>query len=442
MPIGSFDLNPVPSDIATAALQIVVCLYDPTDDNNPYTMLPNVRCLRIDYREGPEPPVAQFQYYMDDRLFATLGWPSQFQQLWPIDAQGDYVVLTDDRLVVMAPPPATSSSSSGGDEADPQPIILFDGFAQVPQVDLAAQEQGVTFVALGVAIRLWDSPIRGRTQRKGSTPSMTDGSADVVTGLPCRWNPADNSIASRGGYIGNCVASGKFTEGVKDNDYPVFLDPLISERGDDDTSYWYVSDALSYLIGTEPSPRDGSDSPYVVYPDISTLQSILSCYTAPDGELLNPGDATKTDIQIRDYDATNKAVPDVMAELLRYCGFVLYFFQDQYPDGSPLSRLSVARRDMLATKAPKLLYLDALGATSLNLSANNTTALHLARDCNALVNQWSVETAPKQIEITVYLAPGFQPSAGDAANPKPFFSSNLTDATSNQRRHVSLVYRR
>ena len=40
----------------------------------------------------------------------------------------------------------------------------------------------------------------------------------------------------------------------------------------------------------------------------------------------------------------------------------------------------------------------------------------------------------KQVEITIYLAPGFQPSTGDAANPKPFFSSNLTGTTSDQRR--------
>ena len=208
MPTGSFDINPVPSSVANIALPITVCLYDPADDENPYTILPNVRCLRIDFREGPEPPVARFQYLMDDLLQSALGWPSQFQQLWPIDAQGNYVVLTDDRLVVMTQDPSGN------------PIVLFDGFAQVPQVDLSAQNQGVTFVALGVAIRLWDSPIRGRVQRDGSTPSVIDGSADVSTGLPCRFNPSDTSVGSLGGYIGNCVAAGSFTEGNNGENYP------------------------------------------------------------------------------------------------------------------------------------------------------------------------------------------------------------------------------
>ena len=36
--------------------------------------------------------------------------------------------------------------------------------------------------------------------------------------------------------------------------------------------------------------------------------------------------------------------------------------------------------------------------------------------------------------FSVYLAPGFTPSAGDAANRVPFLSSNLTNASSHQRR--------
>ena len=67
---GSFDLSPVPGGQATTALPVYVAKYDPSDEENPYTILPNVRCLRIDYREGPEPPLARFQYFMDDLLQA------------------------------------------------------------------------------------------------------------------------------------------------------------------------------------------------------------------------------------------------------------------------------------------------------------------------------------------------------------------------------------
>lgn len=318
---GSFDLSPIPTAIATTAMPISVCLYTPGQENQ-FTVLPNVRCLRIDYREGPEPPLARFQYYMDDLLAATMGWPSQFQSLWPIDAQGNYVVQNDDRLVVLTQAPSTTLGQP------PQNIILFDGFAQIPQVDVSAQRQEVTFVAQSVAIRLWDQPITGRVQRDASHATTTDGSADVPVHLPCRFNPSDTSIGTQGGYIGNCVASASYTE-VEDSDdtYPVFLDPLVVERSDDDldTSFWFVSDALSYLIQVEPSPDDEGGNVYVTYPTLDSLKDLLSCYSPPMGQPLNPDDAVETDIKIRDYDASNKAVPEAMSDLLAYCGFVMTF---------------------------------------------------------------------------------------------------------------------
>ena len=136
-------------------------------------------------------------------------------------------------------------------------------------------------------------------------------------------------------------------------------------------------------------------------------------------------------IEIRDYDASNKAVPDVWAELLRYCGFVMVFFTDTDGDGNPQTSLKIVRKDALSTQAPKPLFLAANGASSLDLASNNTTALHLARDCNELVNQWTMETAIKQVEVTVYLAPGFEPVSGDdsSSNVTKWYSSNLTDAT-------------
>lgn len=75
MPAGSFDLSPIPAGLSVPAAPVIVCLYDPGGEN-PYTILPNVFCLRIDYREGAEPPLARFQYMMGDLLEAALGWPS------------------------------------------------------------------------------------------------------------------------------------------------------------------------------------------------------------------------------------------------------------------------------------------------------------------------------------------------------------------------------
>ena len=117
---GSFDLDNTTPALYGDALAAGVYLYTPGEDD-PFFLFPNVRCLRIDYREGPEPPVARFEYIMDNAIAVNLGWPSQFDQLWPIDAQGPYVVNPDDRLVVMALNP------------DGSPMILFDGFAQSPR---------------------------------------------------------------------------------------------------------------------------------------------------------------------------------------------------------------------------------------------------------------------------------------------------------------------
>ena len=423
---ASFDLSPTAAGITTNAMPIAVALYQP-GSQNPYTIIPNIYCLRIDYREGPEPPVARFQYLTDDALAVAMDWPSEFEELWPIDAQGSYVVLNDDRLVVMTQlPPSTP-------DGNPQTVVLFDGFAQIPQVDLSAQSQAITFVAIGTAIRLWDTPITGRVQRDASEAADTTGDYDRRVALPCRWNPSDTSIGSQGGYIGNCVATADYTE-ERDDLFPVFLDPLVIERGENDTSFWCVSDAIMYLVQEEPSPEDSGGNPFVLYPTLNSLKDLLSSYSPPEGEMLDSGDAQETDIVIRDYDASNKAVPDVMAELLRYCGFVMVFFTDTYTDGTPETYLKIVRKDGLAATTPKVLYLAANGASSLELAANNVTAIHLARDCNQVVNQWTVETAPQQVEVSVHLAPGFQPSSGDVSNRKPFLSSNLTGATGSQRR--------
>jgi hypothetical protein len=428
MPTGSFDLSPVPGGIATIAIPIGVALYTPGDEN-PYTILPNVRCLRVDYREGPEPPLARFAYILDDLIDGALGWPSQFERLWPIDAQGDYVVKTDDRLVVLAEIPSSTGDGS------PQTIVLFDGFAQVPQVDVDDDRQSVTFVAQGVAIRLWDTPILGRVQRDADKTSTTDMSGDFFVDLPCRFNPADSSIGTNGGYVGNSVAASDFTSDPDIGDYPVFVEPLIVEAHVAETNYWFISDAIKYLIGVEQSPLDDAENPYVIYPTLDSLDDVLGTYAPPDDGPLN-ADAPLTNVKIRDYDASNKMVPDVMAELFRYGGFVMVFEVVTAEGGTPETHLRIKRRDGLATTAPKLLYLAADGAETLDVTANNATSLHLARDMNEIVNEWDVETALQQFEITVYLAPLFTPVSGDgdAAHVVNFLKANLAKVTDQTRR--------
>ena len=70
------------------------------------------------------------------------------------------------------------------------------------------------------------------------------------------------------------------------------------------------------------------------------------------------------------------------------------------------------------------------------------TQMHLARDCNQVINQWRVETDSKQYEVSVFLAPLFEPSAGDAANPVPFLAAEPHARDCRPAAHVSLVGRR
>src|SRR5436305_13407372 len=100
-PSPSFDLDVSQPPLSGDALQVGVFRYT-SGAEEPFALLPNVRVLRIDCREGPEPPVARLEYVMDDALDLNFGWPSQFEDLWPIDAQAPYVVHADDRLAAMA----------------------------------------------------------------------------------------------------------------------------------------------------------------------------------------------------------------------------------------------------------------------------------------------------------------------------------------------------
>ena len=435
MPIGSFDLDNSQPPRASDALQIGVYRYDRENTEQPFALLPNIQCLRIDTREGPDPPVARFEYLMDDSLALAFGWPSQFEQLWPIDAQGPYVAKADDRLVVM------------GQNPDGSNLILFDGFAQIPQVDVNPSQQRVSFTAVGVAARAFDDVIIGRVQRDANTPDDTSGDSDVVTDLPCRFNPADTSVGSLGGILGNSTPNANFTVdsgnatfpgGTGLGDFPVFVDPLLTEREvadseapNDLVTPWHVSDAVKYLL-SQPNPGDD----YLSWPTFSGLDALLNAQYPPQGsDTFNPNSTVKANVMIRDYDATGKPLPQVIADLVGYCGFLLTWMTAADGDGLPKTWLKFYRRDPANTAAPKLVYLDQARNT-VDPAKDNLSQLHLARDCNSIANAWQVETQLKQVEVCVSLAPLYQPQAGDEQAPArdAFKLANLTNASTTVRR--------
>ena len=429
---GSFDLSGSGPVLASQAAVIYTCLYDASAESadEAYTVLPNVYCERIRYSEGVEPPTAKFSYLTADELLATFGWPSQAEQIFPITAQGDYVVQSDDELAVITQNP------------DGSPFVLWHGFAQIPQLDISGTQQSLSFVGVGVAARKFDKPISGRVQRNSHQVMTTDGSADIQVDLPARFNPADNSVGSEGGYVGNAVGFTFWTDGDSDEgNYPVFADPLLRYQNTDSETMvelWYVSDIVKYLIATEQL-ADGEtvDDQYIDWPDFATLDALLQAsYPTGSGPYKPGGTDTQTaDITVRDYDAANRPMPEVIGEVLGYCGFLCTWQTATDGDGLPTDYLRFYRRDGASTSAAKTLYLNTAG-NALDPSLNNATQIHLSRDANQIVNATEVETALREVEISVLLAPLFEPSIGDEESPlrDQFKNANLTNATAELRR--------
>ncbi|MGC8638721.1 MAG: hypothetical protein ACP5XB_02450 [Isosphaeraceae bacterium] len=406
---GSFDFDPYAVPLAGLAVPVRVFRYDPTQvSDQRYTLVPNVRCDAIQYREGPEPPVARFSYVLDDSA-PSADYPSQFEQLWPLDAAGPYVVQNDERIVVLATAPSGRNR------------VLFDGFAQVPEVELRPDSQRVSFLAVGVAIRCWDSPIGGRYERDADDPNA---GAVVSVDLPSRFNPGGRPNCTPDGYdVDEADATCR---------YPVFLDAHL-DRQPDPRTFWTLGKFARYVLAVY---NDGS---YVNNPDFTQLDALLEVRAPLEGSGFvdpdNSSDYTAENLIIRDFDATNMAWPDALSLQLGYAGFGMRFVTTEDEAGEPRHELDIYRKDAAGQAAPRNLELPGSGA-DLDPARCNVAALNLARDFRSIVNAITVETRQQRVEVSVVLAPGFAPTAGDetAANRAQFLRANLSTASGDVRR--------
>ena len=299
--------------------------------------------------------------------------------------------------------------------------VLFHGFARIPQTDLTPATQAVTFVAVGVAIRCWDTPIGGRPQRNGDDPQ---NGAVVATGLPFRFNPADNGPRSLGGFLPNCTPDGYDVNQTGTNPYPVFLDPNI-DRDPDPRTFWTLSKAIRIILAV-CNPQNGDA--LVDNPDFGVLDSLLQNRRPLAGaEFYDPSDPAtyQTDANvIRDFDCTNRAWPEVVAELLGFHGFGMRWVCEDDEYGQPYDYLEVYRKDAAGPTSPKQFCLPVSGS-ALTSAAVNLAVLHAALDFQSVANEIVVETRPNHYEVSVVLAPGFQPGTtdGTAANRAQFRKS-------------------
>lgn len=409
---GTFTLDDNGVVLTYPATPVAVCGFDPSqaDDEDRYRLLPNIVCDRIERPIGAQPSTARFHYLLDNSGIYP-DWPSQFEEIWPQTARsGPYVVVTDDRIAVIAWTPKGERR------------MLFDGYAQIPQVNFDGGRQNVSFVATGVEIRAWDVPIGGRVQRDSDDPN--DG-PEVQTDLPVRFNPSDG----KGGILPNCTPD---DHDVDEDDntisYPVFVEEHL-ERSPDPRTVWTVEKAARYILRTQ-----NADERYILNPSMRDLTNLLQARVPnpPDG-VINPDDPstyTVKDMPIRDMDISNQAWPEALESLLQSIGFGFYFGTPRVVEGDhPTTTLYVFRIDS-DKRTPKTMLLDEYGST-IDPQRNDVASLALARDVNHVVNAFSVETPVKRWEVSIVLAPGFTPAAGDAdpSQWKQFFNAQIKDAT-------------
>ena len=149
--------------------------------------------------------------------------------------------------------------------------------------------------------------------------------------------------------------------------------------------------------------------------------------------------------RIRDYDATNKPWPEVVAELLGFYGFGMRWACSTDASGEPYDYLEVYRKDAAGPTDPKPIYLPETGS-DLSTALVNVATMHAAFDYQAVANSFYIETAPERYEVSVILAPGYQPQAGDgtAANRVQFRKerSRCLERNRDDASQVSLLHRR
>jgi hypothetical protein len=415
----SFTLAGATSPLASPAVTISVVRYSATPLGqmgplSPFQLLANVVCEDIQVREGPEPGTARFRYILNDSI-PSLPYPDGFEDLYPLGTPiSPWVVQNDDRLLVYATDTLGNST------------IIFDGFAQIPEVSLSDQSQIVTFMCIGVAIRLWDTPTPGAVYQNASSPTaMTN---NYQTDLPTRFNPNDNGIAQP-----NSTPAGFSLDGSGNGtgNYPIFLDPAIA-RNPDPRTFWTLAEAVQYLIWT-----NNADQTYVQNGNTNGYTNYLQSITPTNGSTYDPLDTTTytaTPIVLREYDASNKAWPEAVAELVNAYGFRLNFVLSQSNVGgslpTPVTTLQISRRDGM-TGNLLAIGLQEQGAI-LSPGFSSVGQLGITRNLSEVWNSIEIETDPVQYEVSVILAPGFQIGLFDPSdtNKKLFLRSTWTADTS------------
>lgn len=430
---GSFDFTGSDTPILHGqAAQIVVAKYNPdAASGKKFSVVPNVQCDMVKEREGLQPSIAQFHYVLDGTN--NPDWPQQFEEIFALidsTASGKkatrrkkYTVQPEDRICVLV-------YQDAKDENDYQ--IYFDGFAETPQPSVDGEGQHVTFTASSVAIRLYDSPVYSRMQRDADQPN--------VEGIETRWLVEDNVVFNEDG-LPNCTPDGHdetvdSTDESSTNEYPIFLDNLI-KRDPDPRTFWTLEKTARHLLGRF------NDEEYVANPDFAVTTALLKNRRPKEGSEFfdesDPSTYEETDIKLGEWDITGKHWPTALEQLLGFYGFAAKYELGTDANGEPDWIIDIYRKDGTGLGDPKELFYQKAGE-NLDPAKTNTESLSVVRDYKNCYNSVIVDSNTEEVEVSVVLAPGFEPASGDEAdaNRVNYLKAKLADASGTTRNKYRL----
>jgi hypothetical protein len=380
---GTIEQSGVP--LSRGATQVGVFRYRPKDPT-PYEILPNVQVETIQLAAGADPGLAILRYVLDP--FGSPDDPISFEQILSVDGGPSGVVANDERLVILTVDP------------DGNPCVLFDGFAQVPELALGPMLESVTFVVQGVAVREWDEPVGGALMRDADDPV---NGADVETDLVTRFNAEG---------LPNATPNGADASDPAGNRFSTFLDPAVV-RDPDPRRPWTLAMAARYLCY-----RHNGDQLYVNNPDGDALDSVLQIKVPSNNSTYKSSDTTTYDNQpvfVPDVPVTGKPWPIALRDILEPHGFGLIFRTETDGAGMPSTSLEVVRTRGDSQAGLKDLALQPRGGV-FDPGLTNMAKARISRDTSNVANSYTVESGLVRYEASFILVPGFAVAPADASS--------------------------
>jgi hypothetical protein len=407
----------------------VVKVIEDEDSDLDYELLPNIRALGDSWREGGNPPTADFVYvfddtqsiYDDESISRDVLPPTRFEQVFPLDATNPYVLQPDDRIAVLM------------DRADGSHVVLFDGYALAPDAQVSKDGESCPFTAIATPIREFDYPLTGALWR--DSDRATSSTAVTKTDLPARFNPDGSPNATPfkddgdGGNSADYVAK---TDDYTSPPFPVFIEPGFNLPDPHSAAptvkvqarYWTLAMAAKYILMGNPVEQ------FTRRPHFDLIDHMLVARAPLDGKLTydphDPDTYQEQAITCPDFDVTDKPWPLALEELITPHGFGLAWRLDTTDEGFPDWWLDVYRKDDPITIQP--LKAQAVGEVH-DSGKTNVTALSLTRDSREIVNTYAVQTEPYRYQGFFVLAPAFAIDPANASTSNAYKIPDADDTT-------------